>query len=85
MTLGEVVDETSADIEAIRQSLLEWREEGLADPKIYVEAGPGELAGVFGLNDRDQVVRILGATVDDTVAVSNGDGLETDKTGVADG
>jgi hypothetical protein len=76
---------TSEDVAAVRDSLLAWRAAGEADPKIAVDGGMGIGMAVFGLNDLDQVVRIHGASVEDTVSVSEGGGVETDRTAATDG
>lgn len=79
------VDPPNSEVEAVRQSLLTWQAEGIANPQIVVDGGPDFGVGVFGLNDRDEVVRIYGATVEDTVSLSLGGGVETNRQDAADG
>lgn len=84
-----MLENTTADeaLEAIRLSLIQWKESGHPNPiiPVYQDLDGDGIADFYGLDDNDQVITISGATIDDSVSVSSGGGIETDRTEAADG
>lgn len=64
--------------EAIRSALLGWKADGVARPLIpvYADRDGDGIPDFYGLDDNDQVIEVSGATVFDSVAVSDGSGIE---------
>lgn len=64
--------------EAIRSALLDWRAAGASAPTIAVHAdvdGDG-VPDFYGLGPGGELALVSGITVHDTVAVSDGSGVE---------
>ncbi|MCC4250727.1 hypothetical protein [Microbacterium testaceum] len=70
--------------EAIRTALLGWKADGVATPiiPVYSDLDGDGVPDFYGLDDNDQLVQVSGVTVVDSVAVSDGSGIE--QTGGAD-
>lgn len=64
--------------EGIRSALLAWRADGVANPLIpvYSDTDGDGIPDFYGLDDNGQLIQVSGATVDDSVAVSDGSGTE---------
>lgn len=68
---------TDEDRDAIRDALLNWRLQGVANPLLpsdVDEDGDG-IVDSWGLDEHDQVVFVRSRPLDDTVFQSDGDGL----------
>ncbi|WMI34440.1 hypothetical protein SEA_DAMASCUS_1 [Microbacterium phage Damascus] len=71
------VEVSAEDATAIKSILLQWRSEGVENPLLPMEVdvnGDG-VADSFGLDENDEVVVVLGAKLEDTVYVSDGDDI----------
>jgi len=76
-----------ADQEQIKASLLQWQEEGQENPMIPLDGdvdGDG-VADAFALDSFGNLVIVPAVPVADTVSVSTGSGIETDREGETDG
>lgn len=71
----------------IRRSLLEWRASGETNPMIPLDGdvdGDG-VADAFALDTFGNLVIVPAVAIVDTVSLSTGGGIETDREGDADG
>lgn len=64
--------------EAIRTALLGWKADGVANPiiPVYSDLDGDGVPDFYGIDDNDQLVQVSGVTVVDSVAVSDGSGIE---------
>ena len=64
--------------EAIRDSLLEYRRAGVKDPMIcvYTDSNNDGKPDIYGLTPRGKLELRPDATIEDTVSVSTGSGVE---------
>lgn len=70
------VNLTDEDKAALKQALLTWRDEGVANPRIpldYDVDGDG-IADAFGLDANDELILIPGTLVAETVALTGTEG-----------
>lgn len=65
------------DVTTIRDILLQWKAEGVANPLLPADVdidGDG-IVDSFGLDENDEVIIVSGAKLEDTVYVSEGDDI----------
>lgn len=64
-----------ADAAAVRDALLAWRVDGVADPKIpvYQDVDGDGVPDFYGLGPDDDLVVVSGVTIADSVAESTGE------------
>lgn len=63
------------DYTAIRQILLQWKSEGVKNPLLPsdVDTDGDGIVDSYGLDANDNVILVRGASLDDTVYLSEGD------------
>lgn len=61
---------------ALRDALLRWKQDGVEDAVIPVYRPWGTTPSFYSLDDDDALVIVDGRTIENSVALSTGDGLE---------
>lgn len=80
MMAFDIRDVPEEDLDAIKQILTGYRDEGIAIPllPLNVDMDGDGIADSWGLNDADEVVLVPGVALEHTVYVSDGDDIRAE-------